>query len=273
MIFDEERYILCGDQWLSIYYGDEGIFEESFLAITINQAIDRANIDGLIEAVATASSILIRYDPFVLEGPELISQVKGITRRIRGTKGKIRIRSAMITIPVLYDDRWTRECAKAHDVPPNMEVVAEFNGLSSVQEVIEIHSGALYWVRYVAGPGLIGMVPLIQERTLFAPKYERVRSWSPARTIALGGNSTSYYPFEMPGGSMLLGRLPVPLYDPTKSHPAFQGSPSICTIGDRVKIVPISEKEYEEIEGNFGKYEYSVQPDVFEYELRGDAGV
>jgi allophanate hydrolase subunit 1 len=72
---------------------------------------------------------------------------------------------------------------------------------------------------------------------------------------------------------MLLGRLPVPLYDPIKSHPVFQERPSICTIGDRVKIVPITQEEYEEIEGNFGKYEYSVQPDVFEFELRGDAGV
>ena len=66
MIFDEERYILCGDQWLSVYYGDEGTLEEIFLAITVNQAIGDANIDGVTEATVTASSILIRYDPFVL---------------------------------------------------------------------------------------------------------------------------------------------------------------------------------------------------------------
>ena len=273
MIFNEERYILCGDQWLSIYYGDEGTLEENLLAITVNQAIDRANIDGVIEAAVTASSILIRYDPFVLEGPELISQVREITRRINATEGKIKIDSAMITIPMLYDDPWSRECARAHNLPPNMEVIAEFNELSSVEEVIGIHSGATYWVRYVAGPGLVGLIPLVEERALFAPKFERIRSWTPSRTFGLGGSSTSYYPFEMPGGIPLLGRLPVPLCDPTKSHPAFQESPSICTIGDRVKIVPITEEEYEEIEGNFEKYEYSVQPDVFEFELREDRDV
>jgi len=269
MIFDEERYILCGDQFLSIYYGNEGTFEESFLAITVNQAIDEDNIDGVIEAAVTAASILIRYDPFVLGGPDLVSKVKRITRRIRTTEGKIRINSAMITIPMLYNDPWTQACAKAHNNPPYMGIIAEFNRLSSMEEVITIHSEATYWVRYVAGPGLVGLIPLIQDRPLFAPKLERIRSWTPSRTFGLGGNSTSYYPFEMPGGIPLLGRLPVPLCDPTKSHPAFQERPSICNVGDRMRIAPITKEEYEEIEGNFARYEYSLQPGVFEHELRG----
>jgi len=270
MIFCEERYILCGDQFLSIYYGDEGSLQESFLAITVNQSLGDAGIDGVIETAVTASSILVRYDPFVLEGEALILQVKEVTRRIRALKGKIKIKSAMITIPMLYNDPWTRECARAHDVPPNVEVIAGFNGLSSIEEVIRIHSGATYWVRYVAGPGLVGLIPLVQERPLLAPKFERIRSWTPSRTFGLGGNSTSYYPFEMPGGIPLLGRLPVPLCEPTMSHPAFQQSPLICNIGDRVHIMSITEEEYEEIEKNFMNYEYKVQPGVFEFELKGN---
>jgi allophanate hydrolase subunit 1 len=272
MIFDEGRYILCGDQYLAVYYGDEGSLEENFLAITINQAIERAKIEGIVEAAVTASSILVRYDPFVLEGLKLISEVKEITRGIKKTKRKIEINSAVMTIPVLYDDWWTRECAKSHNVPPNLEVIAEFNGLATIEEVIKIHSDNTYWVRYLAGPGLIGLIPLDQDRVLFAPKYEKPRAWTPGRTLALGGNCTSYYPFEMPGGSMLLGRLPVPLFDPVKSHPTFEKSPSICNIGDRIKIVPITEREYGEIEKNFIKYEYSVQPGVFEFELKEDRG-
>ena len=273
MIFDEERYILCGDQFLSIYYGDEGTLEESFLAISINQALGTANIDGVIEAAVTASSILIRYDPFVLGGPKLISQLKEITRDMKRTKGKKKINSAIITLPVLYNDRWTRECARAYGVPPNLEVIADFNGLSSIEDVIKIHSRTTYWVRYVAGPGLVGLIPFDQEIALFGPKYERPRAWTPKRTLALGGNCTSYYPFEMPGGSSLLGRLPVPLYEPTRSHPAFQENPVICNVGDRVNITSIPEEEYEEIERNIQQYEYSVKPGVFAFELQGDKGV
>jgi urea carboxylase len=266
MIFEEEKYILCGDQFLSIYYGDEGTLEESFLAITINQALGKAKIDGVIEAAVTASSILIRYDPFKLGGPKLISQLKEITRNIKKKKGKTRIDSSIITLPVLYNDRWTRECARSHGVPPNLEVIADFNGLSSIEDVIKIHSRTTYWVRYVAGPGLIGLISLDQETALFGPKYERPRAWTPSRTLALGGNCTSYYPFEMPGGSSLLGRLPIPLFEPTRSHQAFQESPVICNVGDRINITPITEEEYEEIEGNIQQYSYNVQPDVFEFE-------
>ena len=270
MIFDEERYRLCGDQFISIYFGDEGIVEESFFTITVNQAIRNANIKGVIEVAATASSIFIRYDPFVSEGTELISKIKEITERIRATEGKFEINSNIITIPMLYNDRWTRECAKAHKVPPNIDIVTKFNGLNSTEEFIRIHSAATYWVRYVAGPGLIGLNPLFQERHLFAPKYERIRSWTPSRTFGLGGNCTGYYPFEMPGGIQLIGRLPIPLFDPTKSHPAFESSPSICKICDRVRFVSINEEEYTAIERNFTNYEYDVQIGVFEYGLGGD---
>ncbi len=270
MIYGEERYFLCGDQFLSIYYGDEGTLEENLLAITMDQAISRARIEGVLEFAATASSILIRYDPDLIEGAKLISQIKEITKGMRAAREKIKIYSSLITVPILYDDPWTRECAKAHHVPPNLEVIAKFNGLSSIEEVITIHSAETYWVRYVAGPGLVGLITLSPKRVLLAPKYERPRAWTPSRTFGLGGHVTSYYPYEMPGGIQLLGRVPVPLFDPAMNNPAFQKSPTICKIGDRIKLRPIGKEEYEEIERNFKTCEYHIEPGSFEFELKGD---
>lgn len=273
MIFNEERYFLCGDQFLSVYYGNEGSLEENILAITIDQAIGRARTKGILESVATASSILIRYDPYVIEGSNLISQIKEITKAIRTRSEKVRIDSSVITIPMLYNDPWTQECAKAHHVPPNLEVIAKFNGLGSIEEVVIIHSSETYWVRYVAGPGLVGLITLSPKRVLLAPKYERPRSWTPSRTFGLGGHVTSYYPFEMPGGIQLLGRIPIPLFDATRRHPAFGESPAICNIGDRIKFIPITKEEYDENEKEFPKYEYRIERDIFEFELKGDKGV
>jgi len=273
MIFREERYFLCGDQFLSIYYGDEGSFEENVLAIAHGQAIEEARMEGVLETAVTASSILMRYNPSLIDGTELMGQVKEVARGVRRAKGKMRINSAMVTLPMFYDDPWTRECAEAHHVPPNLEVIAKFNGIGSIEEVVRFHSAATYWVRYVAGPGLVGLIPLSQERVLLAPKYERPRAWTPSRTFGLGGHVTSYYPFEMPGGIQLLGRLPVPLFDATRSHPAFGESPAICHIGYRIKFVPITKEEYSEIEKNFQNYEYHIERDVFETELKGDEGV
>ncbi len=269
MIFDQEKYFLCGDQFLSIYYGDGGSFEENILAIAQNQAIQEAKIRGVMETAVTASSVLIRYDPSRWVGTRLIDQIREMARGVKAAKGRMKIHSAMLTLPMLYDDPWTRECARAHQVPPNLEVIARFNGVGSTEEVIRIHSAATYWVRYVAGPGLVGLIPLTQERALLAPKYERPRAWTPSRTFGLGGHVTSYYPFEMPGGIQLLGRLPVPLFDATRSHPAFGESPVICQIGYRIKFEPISKAAYDQIEGNFPKYEYRLERDMFEFERKG----
>lgn len=273
MIFQEEKYSLGGDQYLSIYYGDEGSLEENVFTIAHHQAIAESKMKGIIDSVVTASSILIRYDPFLIDGEELIEKIKVIGGKVRNSKGKIRIHSALVSLPMLYNDPWTRECARLHQVPPNLEIIAKFNGLASVEEVIRIHSRGTYWVRYVGGPGLVGLIPFRQERVLLAPKYEKPRGWTPSRTFGLGGHVTSYYPFEMPGGIQLLGRLPVPLFDATRSHPAFEESPTICKIGYRIQFRPITMEEYEHIGKNFQSYRYELKHDLFEYELKGDAGV
>lgn len=273
MIFNEEKYYLCGDQFLSIYYGEEGSLEENIFAIAQNQAIEEAEIKGILETAVTASSIFIRYDPFVLDGTKLIKKLRELSGGVKNAKKKIKINSAMVTLPMLYDDPWTRECAKVHNVPANLEVIAKFNGIRSIEEVIKIHSAAAYWVRYVAGPGLVGLIPYHQEKVLLAPKYERPRAWTPSRTFGLGGHVTSYYPFEMPGGIQLLGRLPVPLFEANRKHPAFAESPVICKIGYRIRFVPIKQEEYEEIEKNFQNYQYCINRDVFEWDLKRDKNV
>lgn len=273
MIFQEEKYALGGDQYLSVYYGDEGSLEENVFTIAHHQAIEQAKVQGIVDSVVIASSILMRYDPFLVDGVDLIEQIKEIGSRVRKARRRIRIHSALVSVPMLYDDPWTRECARLHQVPPNLEVIARFNGLASTGEVIRIHASGTYWVRYVGGPGLVGLIPLRQERVLFAPKYERPRGWTPSRTFGLGGHVTSYYPFEMPGGIQLLGRLPVPLFDPTRSHPAFQESPAICKIGYRIQFRPIGKEEYDHIEKNFQNYRYELKRDLFEYEMKGEERV
>ena len=273
MRFPEEKYSLCGDQFLSIYYGDEGTLEENIFALAQNQAIREAKIQGMMDSVVIASSILIQYDPSETKGENLIQRIKEIREGVRKSQGKMKIQSALLSLPMFYDDPWTRECARIHQVPPNLETIAQFNGIASIAEVIRIHSSATYWVRYVGGPGLVGLIPLWQERTLLAPKYEKPRAWTPSRTFGLGGHVTSYYPFEMPGGIQLLGRLPVTLFDPTGSHPAFEESPTICKIGYRIKFIPITKEEYDSLERNFEKYVYDIRPDIFEYEMKGDEGV
>ena len=269
MLYEKEKYYPLGDQFLGADFGDEGKLEENIFGISIRHRVGEASIPGVIDIVPYACSLMIGYNPRKIRYPELIHKLERWANEFRERKGKIQIPSRIVTLPLLYGDRWTRECAEQHGVPPNLEVAAEYNNLS-VEEFIKIHTSQTYWVRYVGGhPGLAGFISLTPERELRAPKYKKPRTWTPARAFGLGGNSNSIYPAEIPGGVQMLGRLPMPIFDIKTRNPAFKDGPALLRAGDRIKLISITEQEYNEIEKNPATYEYQITEGLFEFELGG----
>ena len=57
--------------------------------------------------------------------------------------------------------------------------------------------------------------------------------------MGIGGKQTGIYPMESPGGWQLIGRTPLTLFAP--------GQPLPYAAGDRIRFVPIEEKEFDEI--------------------------
>jgi KipI family sensor histidine kinase inhibitor len=267
MLYEKEKYYALGDQFLAVDFGDEGNLEENIYAISMAHKVKECSIPGIIEICPLSCELMIGYDPCKIRYQELVHKLERWVNEFREQKGKIQIPSRTVTLPILYGDKVTRECAEQFGVPPNLETAAEYNNLS-VEEFVKIHTSQTYWARYVGFfPGLVGCISLTPERELRAPKYENPRTWTPARTLGLGGNSNGIYPSEVPGGIQMLGRSPVPTFELGSRNPAFKDGPALFRAGDRITFISITEEEYNEIEKNSATYKYQIAEGFFEFEL------
>ena len=70
-------------------------------------------------------------------------------------------------------------------------------------------------------------------------------------SVAIGGNQTGVYPSESPGGWHVIGKSPLSFFNPKVEKCCFVSS------GDKIKFVPIEEKEYSDINilVNYGLYD------------------
>lgn len=123
------------------------------------------------------------------------------------------------------------------------------NGLEDISALRRIHASTEYWVAALGfWPGLCSLLPLDPRSRLTAPKYDPPRTWTPKGTIGLGGAITCIYPDQTPGGYQIFARTPMPIWDRSQRLEAFKESLALFRPSDRVRFIPISSEEYEDIE-------------------------
>lgn len=253
MIYPETRYLVAGDQWLTIEIGDEISLELNFKVIALDNAVKEAKIPGLIETLPTYRSLLVHFDNLKIEMQALIQAIKEVEK---GVGGMTSIPSRLVELPVRYGGRWGKD----------LEYVAEINGLS-VEETIKAHSDYPHWTGIVGfTPGLPFLVSLTPGKRLTAPKYEVVRTYTPEGTIGLGGTITSIYSTANPGGYQMLGLTPVPIYDPFQGLlREFEENPVLLRMGDRVKFNPIDDAELDFTRQQIreGSYRIKIADEMF----------
>ncbi len=218
------RFLPAGDAALVVEFGnqiDEGINRQ---VRCLAYALEENAIPGLEEAVPTYRSLLVHYDPLHLSYGQLMDFVRSLLEREQEYSLP---EPRLVEIPTLYGGEFG----------PDLSFVAEHNGLS-VEEVIQIHSGATYLV-YMLGfsPGYVYLGGLPE--AIATPRLSTPRTLVPAGTVALAGQQTGIYPIATPGGWRLIGRTPLKLFDPQHDPP------TLLQAGERVRFVPISEEEYQ----------------------------
>jgi inhibitor of KinA len=128
----------------------------------------------------------------------------------------------MIEIPVCYGREYGED----------IRTVCAAHGLSEA-EVIALHTAPTYFV------GMLGFAPGFPylaglDERLVTPRRATPRPRVPRGSVAIGGEHTGIYPFELPGGWHLIGRTPLALFDPSRDPP------SLLAAGDQVRFVPIA---------------------------------
>ena len=206
---------LC-DSGLLVRLGDE-------INLTINRRVHvlaaliaASPLQGLIETVPTYGTLLIHYDPLLLEKAKIhewllekLDQIKDVNSRM----------SRQLTVPVRYGGEYGVD----------LEFIADYHHLR-VDDVIRIHSEKTYTV-YMMGftPGFPYMG--ILDDAIVTPRLETPRSHVSAGTVAIAGSQTGIYPIDSPGGWRLIGHTSLRLFD------SGAESPFLFSPGEEVRFV------------------------------------
>ena len=149
------RYLVSGDCAVTVEFGNEISPEINRKIRAFKIALEKEQIEGIVETVPTYRSLLVVYKPEVIRFSALTEKFE----KILSSMGSIQIPPpTVIEIPVLYGG----------EMGPDLANVAEHNGLTE-EEVVKIHCGSVgiageqTGIYPVASPGgwqLIGRTPL-----------------------------------------------------------------------------------------------------------------
>lgn len=222
---DDIRYLPSGDSALTVEFGDRVDRALSARAMALRRALERGAIEGVIETVPTFRSLMVHYDPLLISGAHLRTQIEAL--EIDEAEDEAEGRT--VTLPVVYGG--------THG--PDLDDVAEAGGVTP-EEAAKLHSAITHYV-YMMGfaPGHPYLGDLPEELTL--PRRKTPRTRIPAGTVAIAVGQTVIYPFESPGGWRAIGRTPAVLFD-IQSDP-----PSLLRAGDHVRFRPIEAEEYDDL--------------------------
>lgn len=224
---------------LTIYMGGDIDEEVNRRLVELKKKIESLDITSLGEIVISYTSLIVYFDIFETDAGTVERKIGDIDMEAL-LEGGFEYR--LVEIPVCYGGGYG----------PDIENF-EADGLSA-DEVIETHSGKEYLV-YMLGfmPGFPYLGGL--DEKLHKARLETPRVRIPAGSVGIGGKQTGMYPFESPGGWNLIGRTPVPLFDPGRVEPILYRA------GDRIIYRAIDEEEYDDIKASVeaGGYEVKIE--------------
>lgn len=180
-------------------------------------------LPGVEEVLPALRSVLVVFDPLASDAALIAETAEQVLPALAAASGAT---ARLIEVPVVYGG----------PSGPDLEEVAAQSGLSA-ETVIREHAAVEYTV-YMLGfrPGFpyLGILPdSLQVRRLPAPRL-RVAEGS----VGLADAMTGIYPLASPGGWRLIGRTPLPIYDP------MEADPILLRPGDRLRFVPVRDATF-----------------------------
>jgi len=144
-----------------------------------------------------------------------------------------KVKSRHLKIPVCYD----------HAYAPDLKEVAK-ELKTNTNWVVEQHIKTVFKV-YMLGfsPGFAYMGKFLKS----VNRKSEPRKKIPANSVGLAGEQTGIYPNSSPGGWQIIGRTPIPVFDPQIEDP-FLFRP-----GDTVNFYNISLASFEKLELDYKK--------------------
>ena len=224
------RFLPAGDRGVVVEFGTTVSVDVNNQVRALAIALTASGMPGLVEVVPTYRSLGIQFDPTRLALDELKAHIQSTLATLDPSRLPA---PKVVTLPTCYGGEFG----------PDLPFVAEHTKLSEA-EVIRLHSQTPYHVHmigFTAGFAYLGGLP----EQLHTPRLPSPRTKTPRGAVGIGGSQTGAYSAETPGGWRLIGRTPVPLFDPT------QDPPTPMVAGDTVRFVAVGREEYDRLEREY----------------------
>jgi len=171
---------------------------------------------AIVDLHPAYATLLIRYDPLRCDPDALAGE---IARRASSLSGRPERTARSFEIRVRYGG----------EHGPDLAAVARATNLRE-DEVVALHAGAVYEVRFVGfSPGFPYLAGLPER--LHTPRRDAPRRSVPAGSVAIAGAQAGIYPFGSPGGWNVIGRTEFILFDPAREAGATLAP------GDRIRFL------------------------------------
>ena len=232
------RYLAAGDRGLVVEFGTKVDVSINNQVRALALTLEAARIPGLLEVVPTYRSLGVEYDPAKIGAEELRVRIENALTDLDPSQLPS---PKVVRLPTCYGGEFG----------PDLPFVAEHAKLTEA-EIIRLHSQTPYHVHmigFTAGFAYLGGLP----EQLHTPRLPSPRTKTPRGAVGIGGSQTGAYSAETPGGWRLIGRTPVPLFDPT------QDPPTPMVAGDTVQFVAIEREEYDRLEWEYQRAASSEQ--------------
>jgi len=268
------RYTWGGDEFLFVEIAEAMSLAANFKVMSLARALTDAALKGVVDICPANASLLIRFNPDLLEPALLEVHVRELEARLESAD-QARLDTRIIEIPVWYQDPYTAEVAERfregyHQEPEgsDLDYAAKVNGLADAAEFIRRHHEQPWMasmVGFVAGlPFLFQLVE--RDRQLQVPKYLSPRTDTPELTLGHGGCFSCIYSVRGAGGYQMFGVAAAPIFDPAQRLADFADFMVFFRPGDLVKFRPVDEAEYRRIKDEVaaGTFRYRQAPVTFD---------
>lgn len=200
----------------------------------IEDAIAQGGLPGVEETAASFSSLTLHYDCLRTSQADLVARLGRLLADLpdvgAGQAGRL----------------WHLPCCYAPEHGIDLAALSEALSLP-VAEIVARHAATefqTYALGFLPGLPFLGDLP----EALSQPRRTSPRTLVPAGSVAIANRMCVVYPWDSPGGWHIVGRCPVPLFDPARTaHPA------LLAVGDRVQFRPVTSAEADRIARHFAE--------------------
>ena len=235
--FEPKAQILkCGDSAVAVQFGETADIKTNLKVRALDAALSQNKIHGVVETIPTYRSEMIHYNPLIIRYRDLCAEITSMLSQVNWDS--IQPNNEVVVIPIFYKDP---KC--------EMPAVADYEHIT-VEEAIQIHTNRDHYAFMMGvSPGTVYLNSptgsfTIPRKSVSVPKpYDSsVQIWSTHTTIGA---------FPTQSGWWVIGRAPVPSYNPRRPEDPFLVKP-----GQWVRFRAIGQDEFEHLEEEYRKDRY-----------------